>query len=139
MPAWRITRLRLALRDAEQRGGDLADTGADLAHRALIRRFALGRWRAEEEAGRPIRRTTRKGRNFPLAKRVAIWRAILATRPAYWVQGDHAAFGAIAEAHRLASVECAELGIAAPRYRTVYVLWHRGVAGADVLKVIRPS
>ena len=136
VPAWRIARLRLTLRDAEQRGRDLADAGADLNHRALARRFALGRRRTEEEANRPVRRTTRKGRNFPLAKRAAIWRAIFATRPPNWAQGDRAAFGAIAEAHRLASAECAELGIAAPRYRTVYVLWHRGVAGADVMKVI---
>ena len=137
VPAWRIARLRLALRDAEQRGRDANDAGDDLTHRALGRRFALGRvWAAS-----PPRRakTTRKGRNFPLSKRAAIWRAIFATRPAGWRQGDRAPFGAIVEAHRQAAAECAGLGIAPPRYRTVYMLWHRGVPGADVIKAIRPT
>ncbi len=128
--------MRVALRDAEHRGRDLNDTGHDLTHRALSRRFALGRsWAASPQ--RPAK-TTRKGRNFPLKKRAAIWRAIFATRPAGWKQGDRAPFGAIVEAHRLAAAECAELGIAPPRYRTVYMLWHRGVPGADVMKAIRP-
>jgi hypothetical protein len=134
VPAWRIARLRLALRDAEQRGRLPDDAGADLTHRALARRFALGRSYSANPP-RPAR-TTRKGRNFPLAKRVAIWRAILAVRPPDWRQGDRAAFGAIVEAHRLAAAECAALNIPPPRYRTVYMLWHRGVPGADVKKAL---
>jgi hypothetical protein len=133
--------LRRALEDAQARGQDLNDVGGDLSHRALTRRFARGRRGAEQVAANPPRRikTTRKGRNFPLAKRVAIWRAILATRPQGWKQGDRAPFGAIVEAHRLAAAECAELGLAAPRYRSVYMLWHRGVPGPDVLKALRPA
>jgi hypothetical protein len=138
VPAWRIARLRLALRDAEQRGLDLQDAGGDLIHRALVRRFAQARQRAHDLAAHPPRKvsTTRKGRNFPLAKRVAIWRAIFATRPANWTQGDRAPFGAIVEAHRQAAAECAALNIASPRYRSVYMLWHRGVPGADVIKAL---
>jgi hypothetical protein len=122
------------LRDAEQRGRDQQDSGADLTHRALARRFVRGRYLATNPPRKIV--TTRKGRNFPLAKRTAIWRAIFAIRPAHWKQGDRAAFGAIVEAHRLAAAECRELNIAPPRYRTVYLLWHRGVPGADVLKAL---
>ena len=122
------------LRDAEQRGRDMQDSGEDLTHRALARRFARGRDLAADPPRRIV--TTRKGRNFPLAKRTAIWRAILAIRPASWKQGDRAAFGAIVEAHRRAAAECQGLNIAPPRYRTVYLLWHRGVPGADVLKAL---
>ena len=43
VPAWRIKNLRIALIDAEQRGADPADSGADLSHRALRRRFDRGR------------------------------------------------------------------------------------------------
>jgi hypothetical protein len=43
VPAWRIRKLRIALIDAEQRGADPADSGADLSHRALRRRFDRGR------------------------------------------------------------------------------------------------
>ena len=43
VPAWRIRNLRIALIDAEQRGADPADSGADLSHRALRRRFGRGR------------------------------------------------------------------------------------------------
>jgi hypothetical protein len=43
VPAWRIKNLRIALIDAEQRGADPADSGADLSHRALRRRFGRGR------------------------------------------------------------------------------------------------
>jgi hypothetical protein len=43
VPAWRIKSLRIALIDAEQRGADPADSGADLSHRALRRRFGRGR------------------------------------------------------------------------------------------------
>jgi hypothetical protein len=46
IPAWRIARLRTALRDAEQRGANPDDEGHDLPHRALQRRFALARQRA---------------------------------------------------------------------------------------------
>jgi hypothetical protein len=117
---------------------DAHDAGADLTHRAVARRFAMGRRRAADLAANPPRKvvTTRKGRTFPLAKRVAIWRAIFAIRPAHWRQGDRAAFGAIVEAHRLAAAECLALEIPPPRYRTVYMLWHRGVPGTDVLKAL---
>ncbi|MDB5396027.1 MAG: hypothetical protein JWM91_3533 [Rhodospirillales bacterium] len=126
------------MRDAEQRGLDAQDSGSDLTHRALARRFVLGRQRARDLAADPPPRltTTRKGRSFPVAKRTAIWRAIFATRPTNWAQGNRAPFGAIVEAHRQASVECKALNIAPPRYRTVYMLWHRGVPGADVLKAL---
>src|SRR5215218_4565306 len=43
IPAWRIARLRTALRDAEQRGASPDDEGHDLSHRALRRRFVLAR------------------------------------------------------------------------------------------------
>ena len=43
IPAWRIKTLRLALMDAEQRGADPDDSGDDLLHRALRRRFGRGR------------------------------------------------------------------------------------------------
>ena len=120
---------------------DPQDNGTDLTHRALARRFARGRRRAAELVANPQRKlaTTRKGRNFPLAKRTAIWRAIFATRPTQWRQGDHAPFGAIAEAHRLAAAECVALNIPPPRYRTIYLLWHRGVPAADVLKALHSS
>lgn len=136
VPAWRIPRLRAWLRDAEQRGHDPSDQGLDLEHRALRRRFALGRLRAAT----PRRKlaTTRKGRHFPLAKRVAIWRAILATRPARWAPGDRAPFGGIARAHELAVAACKDMGMASPRYGTIYALWHRGVPAADVLAEIEP-
>ena len=47
IPAWRITRLRTALRDAEERGANPNDEGYDLPHRALQRRFVLARERAK--------------------------------------------------------------------------------------------
>jgi hypothetical protein len=136
IPAWRIARLRAALRDAMQRGGDAAESGAGLNHRALRRRFVLGRERALAGAGRPRARTTRKGRRFPLRKQIAIWRAIFATRPAQWQAGDKAPFGRIAQAHRLATLACEELGLAPPRYRTVYVLWHNGAPSAEVMQAL---
>jgi hypothetical protein len=43
VPAWRIKNLRIALIDAEQRGADPGDSGADFSHRALRRRFDRGR------------------------------------------------------------------------------------------------
>ncbi|HSK38554.1 MAG TPA: hypothetical protein VK943_02195 [Arenibaculum sp.] len=43
VPAWRIAKLRIALMEAELRGSDPGDDGADLIHRALMRRFARGR------------------------------------------------------------------------------------------------
>lgn len=43
VPAWRIAKLRIALVEAELRGSDPGDDGADLTHRALARRFAQGR------------------------------------------------------------------------------------------------
>jgi hypothetical protein len=133
-PAWRIARLRAALRDAMQRGGDPAESGEDLGHRALRRRFAIAR--AMAAAAPPRQKTTRKGRRFPLSKQVAIWRAILALRPVPWRQGDKAPSGSIAEAHRRASLVCRDLGLAPPRYRTVYVLWHRGLPSAAVRQAL---
>lgn len=126
------------LRDAEDRGRDLTDQGQDLIHRALVRRFTRSREQALQLAANPKRKlpSTRKGRSFKLPKRMAIWRAILATRPDGWKPGDKAPFGAIAEAHRRAAAECTELGVTPPRYRTVYVLWHRGVPAADVLQAL---
>jgi hypothetical protein len=138
IPAWRIARLRTALRDAEQRGADPDDEGHDLSHRALQRRFALARGRATkgpERASRP--KTTRKGRSFPHLKLVIIWRAILSCRPLAWKQGDTAPFGSIRRAHDQAVAACRTAGLAPPRYRTVYVLWHRGVPPADVIAALR--
>lgn len=138
IPAWRIARLRTALRDAEQRGADPDDDGQDLYHRALQRRFALARERAThgpERASSP--KTTRKGRSFPHLKLVIIWRAILSCRPDAWRQGDAAPFGSIRRAHDQAVAACRAGGLAPPRYRTVYVLWHRGVPPADVVVALR--
>jgi hypothetical protein len=136
IPAWRIARLRDALRDAMRRGGEAGEGGENLDHRALRRRFAIGRQRALAAAAAPRQRTTRKGRRFPLEKQVAIWRAIMATRPAQWRAGDKAPFGSIAKAHDLASLACRDLGLAPPRYRTVYVLWHHGVPSAEVTRAL---
>jgi hypothetical protein len=126
------------LRDAQDRGRDLNDAGQDIVHRALARRFISSRQDALELAANPKRKlpATRKGRSFKLPKRAAIWRAIFATRPAGWKPGDKAPFRAIAEAHRQAVMECTELGATPPRYRTVYVLWHRGVPDADVARAL---
>jgi hypothetical protein len=138
IPAWRIARLRTALRDAEQRGANLNDEGHDLPHRALQRRFALARWHAKhgpERVSRP--KTTRKGRSFPHLKLVIIWRAILGVRSTAWRQGDKAPFGSIRRAHDQAVVACRAASLAPPRYRTVYVLWHRGVPPADVVATLR--
>jgi hypothetical protein len=136
IPAWRIARLREALRDATRRGGDAGDAGEGFDHRALRRRFALGRQRALAAAATPRRKATRKGRRFPLGKQIAIWRAIFATRPPQWRPGDKAPFGSIARAHDLAALACRDLGLAPPRYRTVYVLWHRGVPSAEVAQAL---
>jgi hypothetical protein len=136
IPAWRIARLRDALRDAMRRGADPLESGEDLSHRALHRRFAMGRRQALADAAAPRRKTTRKGRRFPLAKQVAIWRAIIAIRPPQWRPGDKAPFGSIAKAHGLAARACQDLGLAAPRYRTVYVLWHNGIPSAEVTQAL---
>src|SRR4051812_30431260 len=138
IPAWRIARLRTALRDAEQRGANPDDEGHDLSHRALQRRFALARRRAKqgpEGASRP--KTTRKGRSFPHLKLVIIWRAILSCRSSAWRQGDAAPFGSIRTAHDQAVAACRATGLVPPRYRTAYVLWHRGVPPADVVAALR--
>jgi hypothetical protein len=138
IPAWRIARLRAALRDAEQRGANPNDEGHDLSHRALQRRFVLARERAKNvlsPASRP--KTTRKGRRFPHLKQVIIWRAILSCRSPAWKQGDRAPFGSIRRAHDQAVAACHAAGLAPPRYRTVYVLWHRGVPPADVVAALR--
>jgi hypothetical protein len=138
IPAWRIARLRTALREAEQRGANLDDEGYELAHRALQRRFALARGRAKNGPRRVSRpKTTRKGRTFPHLKLVIIWRAILNFRPSAWRQGDTAPFGSIRRAHDQAVAECRAVGLAPPRYRTVYVLWHRGLPPADVVATLR--
>jgi hypothetical protein len=135
VPAWRIARLRTTLRDSEQRGANLDDDGGDLAHRALRRRFALGRLRARNARETGLRpKSTRKGRAFPLLKQVAIWRAILDARPRDWRPGDRAPPGSIRRAHLKAGEACREAGLAPPRYRTIYVLWHRGTPSAEVLR-----
>jgi hypothetical protein len=51
-PAWRIRRLRLLIEEAERRGLDPRDDGADLTHRALVGRFRKGRAGAPEFARR---------------------------------------------------------------------------------------
>jgi hypothetical protein len=138
IPAWRIARLRAALRDAEQRGANLDDDGHDLLHRALQRRFALARGRVKDApslASRP--KTTRKGRSFPHLKLVIIWQAILSYRSPAWRQGDKAPSGSIRRAHDQAVAACRAAGLAPPRYRTVYVLWHRGVPPAGVAAALR--
>lgn len=75
VPAWRIKNLRLALVEAEQRGADPDDDGADLAHRALLRRFARGRRALQAIA-----------RNFGLFRS-------LARRAAYFSANDRAWVG----------------------------------------------
>ncbi len=138
IPAWRIARLRTALHDAEQRGANPDDEGHDLRHRALQRRFALARGRAKNvpsPASRP--KATRKGRSFPHLKLVIIWRAILSCRSPAWRQGDRAPFGSIRRAHDQAVAACRAAGLAPPRYRTVSVLWHRGVPPTDVVAALR--
>jgi hypothetical protein len=138
IPAWRIARLRTALRDAEQRGADPDDGGHDLHHRALQRRFGLGRGRTKSVPRLASKaKTTRKGRSFPHLKLVIIWRAILNCRPPAWRQGDTAPFGSIRRAHDQAVAACRAAGLAPPRYRTVYVLWHRGVPPAEVPAALR--
>jgi Ni/Co efflux regulator RcnB len=138
IPAWRIARLRTALRDAEQRGANPDDDGHDLSHRALRRRFALARDHGKNVprlASRPT--TTRKGRSFPHLKLVIIWRSILSCRSSAWRRGDKVPFGSIRRAHDHAVVACRAAGLAPPRYRTVYVLWHRGVPPANVVAELR--
>jgi hypothetical protein len=138
IPAWRIARLRTALRDAEQRGADPDDEGHVLRHRALQRRFALARGRVKDvPSPAPRSKTTRKGRSFPHLKLVIIWRAILSCRSSAWRQGDRAPFGSIRRAHDQAVAACQAAGLAPPRYRTVYVLWHRGVPPVDVVAALR--
>jgi hypothetical protein len=138
IPAWRIARLRTALREAEQRGANPDDEGHDLPHRALQRRFALARGRAKNVPRLASKlKKTRKGRSFPHLKLLIIWRAILSIRSSAWKQGDTAPFGSIRRAHDQAVAACRAAGLAPPRYRTVYVLWHRGVPPADVVAAVR--
>jgi hypothetical protein len=138
IPAWRIARLRTALRDAEHRGADPKDDGHNLFHRALQRRFVRAREHVKNEPGPALRpKTTRKGSSFPHLKLIIIWRAILSCRSPAWRQGDTAPFGSIRRAHDQAIAACREVGLAPPRYRTVYVLWHRGVPPAEVAAALR--
>jgi len=134
IPAWRISRLRGLLRDAERRGSDRLDAGEDLCHRALRSRFARGRLRGDQDLGT---RKTRKGRRFSSGKQRLIWRAILNHRPSGWRQGDKAPRGSIRQAHVEACESCRAAAIAPPRYRTVYVLWHRGQPSDEVLEALR--
>ena len=94
IPAWRIARLRAALRDAEQRGANPDDEGHDLSHRALQRRFALARGRATEcaEIRPPGQRPHEKAAALPHLKLVIIWRAILSCRSCGLEAGRHGAF-----------------------------------------------
>jgi hypothetical protein len=119
-----------------QRGGDLTDTDEDLGHPALRRRFAAGRRRALSATSARRQPRTRKGRRFSQDKQVAIWRAILAVRPAQWRFGDRAPFGSIARAHQMAGLACRALKLAPPRYRTIYVLWHNGIPSAAVMQAL---
>ena len=138
IPAWRIARLRLALRGAEQRGADPNDGGHDLVHRALKRRFALARGRlivAPKPPSKP--KTTRKGRSFSHLKQTIIWRAILDHRSPAREQGDMVPFGSVRRAHDQAVAACRAAGLTPPRYRTVYVLWHRGVPSPAVVAALR--
>ena len=133
IPAWRIARLRSALR-----GADLNDGGHDLVHRALKRRFALARGRlivAPKPPSKP--KATRKGRGFSHLKQTVIWRAILDHRSPAWKQGDMVTFGSIRRAHDQAVAACRAAGLTPPRYRTVYVLWHRGVPSPAVVAALR--
>lgn len=138
IPAWRIARLRVALRNAEQRGADLNDGGHDLVHRALKRRFALAKGRLIDVPRPPSKpKTTRKGRGFSHLKQTLIWQAILDVRSPAWKQGDTAPFGSIRRAHDQAVAACRAAGLTPPRYRTVYVLWHRGVPSPAVVVTLR--
>jgi len=138
IPAWRIARLRSALRDAEQRGANLNDVGHDLHHRALRRRFALARGRARDGQKPALKlKTTRKSRGFSHLKQIVIWQAILDHLSPAWKQGDAVPFGSIRRAHDQAVTACRAGGLAPPRYRTVYVLWHRGVPSQAVVAALR--
>ena len=138
VPAWRIARLRKALRDAEQRGANRDDDGHDLSHRALRRRFLRAR-RCEIRLPRLASKSkaTRKGRSFPHLKQIIIWRAILSFRPSGWKPGNPVPYGSIRKAHDQAVAACRAANLGAPRYRTVYVLWHRGVPPAVVVTALR--
>lgn len=95
----------------------------------------MGRRHALARTARP--RTTRKGKSFGLDKKIALWRAILARRPEGWRHGERVPKGAIASAHEDAIIACRALGLAAPRYSTVYALWHRGVPEPEVVAALR--
>jgi hypothetical protein len=54
-----------------------------------------------------------------------------------WKQGDTAPFGSIRRAQDQAVAACRAAGLTPPRYRTVYVLWHRGVPSPAVVVTLR--
>ena len=140
IPAWRIAKLRTALREAERQGATMHESSEDIEHRALRRRFEQGRRTAMAGAAALGKaRTTRKGRRFSLAKQILIWREIIKARPPDWKQGDKAASGSIRRAHAAAAQACRAARLVPPRYRTVYVLWHRGVPSPAVLAALKSA
>jgi hypothetical protein len=54
-----------------------------------------------------------------------------------WKQGDTAPFGSIRRAHDQAVAACRAAGLTPPRYRTVYVLWHRGVPSPAIVAALQ--
>jgi hypothetical protein len=82
-------------------------------------------------------KTTRKGCGFSQLKQIVIWQAILGVRSPAWKLGDTAPFGSIRRAHDQAVAACRAAGLAPPRYRTVYTLWHRDVPSPAVISALR--
>ena len=138
IPAWRIARLRAALRDAEQRGANPDDEGHDLSPPRPAASLRAGprtrkAWaetglQAKDHTQRPQLSAPETGHHLARHPELSL--------PA-WRQGDTAPFGSIRRAHDQAVAACRAAGLAPPRYRTVYVLWHRGVPPADVVAALR--